>query len=137
MMFFNNGNNRLVDSNNDICGTSGFIPCYSSVPLFEVNEYTKSASVLSEYDLAPAYSVCCGDALLLPTGNLEFDVTDDVNTPNVSYVEEVTQTQSPELVWRMNITNQLAYRAFRIRSLYPGVVWPASTQRNPAIPNLH
>ena len=28
LMFFNNGNNRLVDAANDVCGTPGFIPCY-------------------------------------------------------------------------------------------------------------
>jgi hypothetical protein len=29
-------------------------------------------------------------------------------------------------VWQMNITGQLAYRGFRIPSLYPGVVWTQS-----------
>jgi arylsulfate sulfotransferase len=135
LMFFNNGTGRLVDANNDVCGTTGQIACYSSVPIFQVNEYTKTASVLWEDKLAPAYSICCGDALILPTGNVEFDVAYDVNTPNVSYVEEVTQTQSPELIWRMNITNQLAYRAFRISSLYPGVTWPSNAQPNSAVPN--
>jgi arylsulfate sulfotransferase len=137
MMFFNNGNNRLVDSDNGVCGTSGLIPCYSSVPIFEVNEYTKTASVLWENNLSPAYSICCGDSVLLPTGNVEFDVAYDVNTPNVSYVEEVSQSQSPELIWRMNITNQLAYRAYRVPSLYPGITWPAKTQQNSTVPDAH
>jgi arylsulfate sulfotransferase len=127
LMFFNNGNNRWVDSNNDVCGTSGVVGCYSSVPIFQLNEYTKTASILWEYNLSPAYSVCCGDALILPGGNVEFDVAYDVTNPNVSSIEEVTQTQSPELIWRMNIQGLLAYRGFRIPSLYPGQVWPATT----------
>lgn len=135
LMFFNNGDSRLLDANNDVCGTTGQIACYSSVPIFQVNEYTKTASVLWEDKLAPAYSICCGDALILPTGNVEFDVAYDVNTPNVSYVEEVTQTQSPELLWRMNITNQLAYRAYRIPSLYPGVTWPSNSGPNSDVPD--
>jgi arylsulfate sulfotransferase len=133
LMFFNNGNNRLVDSANDVCGSPGFVACYSSVPIFQLNEYTKTATVLWEDKLSPAYSTCCGDALVLPSGNVEYDVAFDVNTPNVSYIEEVTQAESPEspeLIWRMNVQGQVAYRGFRIPSLYPGQVWPAYTQQN-------
>jgi hypothetical protein len=53
-----------------------------------------------------------------------------VNTANVSYVEEVTQAQAPELVWKMNIQGQLAYRGIRIPSLYPGHDWTAYAQQN-------
>lgn len=130
LMFFNNGNSRLMDANNDVCGTSGVGACYSSVPIFQLNEYDNTASVLWEDNLSPAYSICCGDALVLPNGNVEFDVAYDQNTPNVSYIEEVTQAQSPELIWRMNITGQLAYRGLRIPSLYPGQVWPANANQN-------
>ena len=130
LMLFNNGNNRLMDSNNDVCGTTGVGTCYSSVPIYQLNEYTKTASVLWENNLSPAYSICCGDALILPNGNAEFDVAFDQNTPNVSYIEEVTQTQAPELIWKMNITGQLAYRGIRTPSLYPGQVWPAYAQQN-------
>lgn len=132
MMFFNNGNGRLMNSNNVSCGSPGVGVCYSSVPIFELNEYTKTAAAVWEDKLSSAFSVCCGDALVLPNGDVEFDVADDINptTANVSYIEEVTQTQSPELVWRMNITGQLAYRGFRIPSLYPGQVWPAYAQQN-------
>lgn len=128
LMFFNNGNNRLVDSNNDVCGTAGFVACYSSVPIFELNEYTMAASVTWEQKLAPAYSICCGDALVLPNGDVEFDVAYDVYTPGESYVEEVTKTDAPELLWRMDIPGVIAYRAFRMPSLYPDQVWPANAQ---------
>jgi hypothetical protein len=50
----------------------------------------------------------------------------DVDTPNQSYVQEVTQEQTPQLVWQLNVTGQLMYRGFRIPSLYPGVVWTQS-----------
>jgi arylsulfate sulfotransferase len=128
LMFFDNGNNRLVDSNDDICGTTGQVACYSSVPIYQLNEYSKTASVLWQNNLTPAYSICCGDALVLPNGNVEFDVALDVNTPNASYLEEVTQSETPELVWKMVVTNQLAYRGYRIPSLYPGQTWPANLQ---------
>jgi arylsulfate sulfotransferase len=122
VMFFNNGNNRLVDTNNTICGTPGAVGCYSSVPIVELNEYTKSAQILSE-DKLSAYSICCGNASLLPNGHVEFDVAFDQHTPGISYIQEVTQEQSPQLLWQMNIAGQVAYRGFRIPSLYPGVEW--------------
>jgi len=121
IIFFNNGNNRLVDGNDDVCG-SGAVNCYSSVPIMELNEYTKTAQILWENKLS-AYSTCCGDALRLPNGDVEYDVAFDVHTPGVSYIQEVTQELNPQLLWQMNIAGQLAYRGFRIGSLYSGVQW--------------
>jgi hypothetical protein len=43
----------------------------------------------------------------------------------------VTQTQSPALVWEMQIYNQLAYRGMRIPSLYPDQIWPANALSGP------
>ena len=77
-------------------------------------------------NLLPAYSISCGSTNLLANGDLEYDVAADVNTPNGSYIQEVTQGQNPQLVWQMSITGQLAYRGFRIPSLYPGVEWTQS-----------
>jgi hypothetical protein len=59
----------------------------------------------------------------LMTRNVEYDVAFDVHTPGVSYIQEVTQELNPQLLWQMNIAGQLAYRGFRIASLYPGVEW--------------
>ncbi len=132
LMFFNDGNNRLMDSNNDVCGTPGIGACYSSVPIFQLDESANTATVLWEDNLLPYYSTCCGDALLLPNGDVEVDVANDFTvTPNYSDILEVTQTQSPELVWEMQIYNQLAYRGMRIPSLYPDQVWPASALSGP------
>ena len=126
MMVFNNGNNRLLDTNNDVCGTPGFAPCYSSVPVFELNETMHTAQVLSDDNLSPHYSICCGNASLLSNGNLEYDVALDVNTPNQSFIQEVAPETTPQLVWQLNVTGQLMYRGFRIPSLYPGVEWTQS-----------
>jgi arylsulfate sulfotransferase len=129
LLLFNNGNGRL-NASNVPCGTSGGDTCYSSVPLYQLNEYTLEAEVLSEYRpispnqlQLPAFSVCCGSTNLLPNGDLEYDVALDQNTPGASYIQEVTQEQNPQRVWGMNIFGQLAYRGFRIPSLYPGVSW--------------
>jgi len=82
--------------------------------------------------LLPSFSTCCGDAVLLPNGDVEYDIAADVNTPGFSHIQEATQTQSPELVWKMDIEGQLAYRGFRIPSLYPSEVWPATASSSPS-----
>jgi hypothetical protein len=126
LMFFNNGNGRLLDINNDVCGTPGLAQCYSSVPVFELNEYTSTAHVVSETNLSPHYSICCGNASQLSNGDIEYDVAFDVNTPNQSFIQEVTPEQIPQLAWQLNVTGQLMYRGFRLPSLYPGVEWTQS-----------
>jgi arylsulfate sulfotransferase len=123
LMFFNDGNNRLVNADDVICSSPGTVACYSSVPIFQLNEYTKTAQVQWEDNLSPAYSICCGNASLLSNNDVEYDVAYNLFTPGVSYVQEVTQDASPQLEWQMNIKGPLAYRAFRIPSLYPGVEW--------------
>jgi arylsulfate sulfotransferase len=136
LMMFNNGNNRLVDTANDICGTTGQIACYSSVPVYELNESAKTAAVVTEHKIPPHYSICCGDALILGNGNLEYDVAFDVTTPNQSFIQEVTQDPSAQLVWQMNLVGQLLYRGFRVPSLYPGVEWTqdaVATANTPAV----
>jgi arylsulfate sulfotransferase len=131
LMFFNDGNNRLMDGNNDICGTAGVGACYSSMTIFQLDESAKTATVLWENNLLPYYSLCCGNALLLPNGNAEVDIADDQTVnPGFSDMQEWTQTQSPELVYELQIAG-LAYRGFRIPSLYPSVTWAANAQSTP------
>jgi arylsulfate sulfotransferase len=126
MMFFDNGNGRLVDTNNNVCGTPGFTACYSSVPLFELNETTKTAHLVSEINVAPHFSLCCGDAQILSNGNVEYDVALDVLSPGQSFIQEVVPGPTPQLVWQMNLKFAPVYRGFRIPSLYPEVTWTAS-----------
>ncbi|MGA2353907.1 MAG: aryl-sulfate sulfotransferase [Terriglobales bacterium] len=124
LMFFDNGNNRLVDSNNDVCGSQGATPCYSSVPIFQLDESTQTANLMWQDILTPFYSICCGDALLLPNGNTEFDIAYDLNHLDFSFIQEVTSDQ--QLIWQMSVEDQLAYRGFRVPSLYPDQTWPAA-----------
>lgn len=123
LMLFNNGNARVLNSANQVCGTTGAGPCYSSVPVYNLSESAKTADVASELILSPAFSQCCGNAEFLSNGDLEYDVAFDVNTPNVSYIEESVPGPTPNLTWRMNVAGSLVYRGFRMGSLYPGVTW--------------
>jgi arylsulfate sulfotransferase len=98
LMFFNNGNDRLLDTSNNVCGTPGFAQCYSSVPVFELNEFTSTAQVVSDNNLSPAYSICCGNASILANGDLEYDVAFDVDNPSQSFIQEVTPADSSACV---------------------------------------
>jgi arylsulfate sulfotransferase len=125
MMLFDNGDNRVLDSNGDICGTS--IPCWSRVPILQLDESAKTATIEWVDDLAPIYSFFGGNARLLANGNVELDECAATTTFPPSAVNaavyEVSKTSPPQTVWQMQITGQFAYRAFRMPSLYPGVQW--------------
>jgi len=64
----------------------------------------------------------------LSNGNVEFDANALAVPPTrnlASEVQEVTQSSTPQVVWKMDLTSatQDAYRAYRVPSLYPGVTW--------------
>jgi arylsulfate sulfotransferase len=122
LMLFDNGNNRIMDSNGTVCGSPGAASCYSRPVLFQLDETSKTAQILWQ-DKLPVISLCCGSINTLENGDAEFDIALDPIVPPGSRIQEVTQEPVSRLVWQMDVIGQLAYRAFRIPSLYPGVQW--------------
>jgi arylsulfate sulfotransferase len=127
LVLFDNGDDRLFPSG-VTCDSAGAPPCfYSSVPVLEVNETTKVATLTFHYSplnySLSDYSYFGGNAELLDNGNLEFDECAPSAGPTRSIVTEITHEATPKIVWQMTIPNNFAYRAFRIPSLYPGVQW--------------
>lgn len=121
LILFDNGDDRVFPSG-IICDSVGAPPCfYSTVPTFRIDENAKVATLVSHYNPSN-YSYFGGNAEVLGNGDIEFDESAIVNTPT-SVVSEVTNQDSPQIVWQMTISNNFAYRAFRIPSLYPGVQW--------------
>jgi arylsulfate sulfotransferase len=123
ILLFDNGDNRVLDASGDVCGSASQPPCYSTVPIIQVDETAKTATILSRDNLAPVYSFFGGSADTLPNGNLEFDECAPTANPPSAAIFETTQGSSPQTVWEMQIANQYAYRGFRLPSLYPGVQW--------------
>jgi hypothetical protein len=120
LAIWDNGNYR-IDSSAATCGIGSGPACYSRATLFEIDEATKSATLL--WDEAPGfYSWWGGSIGELSNGNVEFDMTIPRNSP-ASQIMEVTQSGTPQVVWQLNITGENAYRAYRIPSLYPGITW--------------
>lgn len=96
--------------------------CYTTVPILQVNETAKTATISWRDSFPPAdFSVWGGSTTPLANGDLEFDLTNEPNT--TSNVMEVTITNPPTTVWSLTTTGQNLYRANRMPSLYPGVQW--------------
>lgn len=122
LMLFDNGNDRILDSHGTVCGSPGAASCYSRPVLFQLDETFKTGQILWQ-DKLPVFSGCCGSINTLGNGDVEFDIAVAPVSPSGSRIQEVTQEPVPRLVWQMDVIGQLAYRAFRIPSLYPGVRW--------------
>lgn len=129
LAIWDNGDNRVLNSDDEECiypGTGLLPPCYSRATVFQVDESAKIAD-LQWADTISDYSTWGGSINQLANGNVEFDVNAPAILPAsgvASEVQEVTQTSTPQLIWKMDImTPSSAYRAYRVPSLYPGVTW--------------
>jgi arylsulfate sulfotransferase len=121
---WDNGDNRVVNTSNAICGPPPSAPCYSRATIFQVDDSAMVADLA--WDTLPGYfSIWGGSINQLGNGNVEFDVNAPQGTnPFASEVQEVTQTSTPQIVWQLDFTSPItAYRAYRVPSLYPGVTW--------------
>jgi arylsulfate sulfotransferase len=120
LSIFDNGNLR-DDDVGDPC--EGMYPnCYSRAILVHVDEAAKTAAV--EWQYRPGFFSSWGGSIgILDNGDVEFDMSAPFGITAHSRVLEVTQTDTPQVVWQLDITEGNAYRAYRLPSLYPGVIW--------------
>ncbi len=96
-------------------------PCFSRAVIFELDEVMKTARVVWE-DKLPFFAPFIGSIQVLENGNVLYDAGTIGGTPN-AIVREVTQENSPQTVWQLDVTGQFAYRSLRLPSLYPDVQW--------------
>jgi arylsulfate sulfotransferase len=122
MAVFDNGNLRVLDKNGTECGSPGGPACYSRAIVLQIDEGSKIASILWQYTPGP-YSIWGGSINQLANGNVEFDMSAPFPELKSSRVLEVSQADTPQIVWQMDIQEGHAYRAYRMPSLYPGVSW--------------
>jgi hypothetical protein len=124
LMVFDNGNNRgIFDVPSAPCGTPGHAACYSTVPIFQVDEGAMTATILWHDNLAPVYGWWAGSAQLLDDNRVVFCIGSPSDDPMGSRYMEVTYDPSPQIVLRMEVSGQSDFRMVHLPSLYPGVQW--------------
>ncbi|WP_084079808.1 aryl-sulfate sulfotransferase [Edaphobacter aggregans] len=118
-----NGNNRVM-AGGVVCGVAAGPACYSTVPVWRIDERAKTAAFTFRQVLPGSeYSFFGGNVQQLANGHVEYDLCGVGVTPASSQVFEVTQDASAQTVWSMQVKGTYLYRASRMGSLYPGVQW--------------
>ncbi len=122
LTMMDNGDFRIFPSG-VTCGVGSAPAClYSTIPIFQINEAAKTAT-LQFHQILPAnlYSFFGGNAETLTNGNVEYDLCGLTGTN--SQIFEVTNQSTPQTVWNMTLSSNYFYRGYRLPSLYPGVQW--------------
>ena len=121
MGVYDDGNLRVYPDGTTCSSATSTPPCYSRGTIFQVDESTNAATLLWQ-DLPGYFSFWGGSVGNLSNGDFELDSSDPYGAVS-SQILEVTHTETPQIVWQMDITGEFAYRGTRIPSLYPGVTW--------------
>ena len=125
MTLMDNGNDRTFPSGQILCNP--FKPplpltCYSTVPVLEINENNRTATMLSHYEPGPNdFSYFGGNSAQLANGDFEIDFA-GAKTTNGGLIQELAPgTWQP--VWQATTPGADQYHVNRWPSLYPGVQW--------------
>lgn len=117
-----NGNDRIFPAGPVLClpGKPTTASCYSTVPVYEINEQNMTATLVTHYVPPPSYfSFFGGNADPLPNGDIHADFCSAVSG---AIVQELNPNAS-QVVWQASTPNADQFHAFRLPSLYPGVQW--------------
>jgi hypothetical protein len=122
LILMDNGDDRMFPDGN-LCGTGSELPCYTTIPVFQIDENAKTATLTFHQKLLDPslYSFFGGNADPLDNGDYEYDLCGLTNSSDI--VEVTPDNLNPTTVWQMHLSGNSAYRGFRLPSLYPGVQW--------------
>jgi len=107
---FDNGNARVMNADGAHCGDSGQPACYSTVPIFQVDEVNRTAKVMWR-DTLPFFSSAVGNMQVLDNGHVWFNAG---NIGGKTVIREVTVEASPQTVLEMRV-NTIVYRAIHVQ----------------------
>jgi arylsulfate sulfotransferase len=115
-----NGNNRVMPDGKTCVG-KGEPHCYTTAPIFRIDERAKTATLIFHKVFPPQqYSMWGGGVEQLSNGDVHIDLCFQGKASNIY---EVADTPDPKIVWHMHVARNNVYRAQRLPSLYPGVQW--------------
>ncbi|MGC9994047.1 MAG: aryl-sulfate sulfotransferase [Terriglobia bacterium] len=120
---FDDGDNRVLDAAGDVCNGPGQPNCWSRVPIYQLDDSNMTATIVWDDNLSPVYAFWGGSAQQLPDSNLVFCITTPSDDSSGARYMEVTDDSTPQVVLKIEVTGQNAYRAVHLPSLYPGVQW--------------
>ena len=124
LAIYDDGNARVA-ADGSSCPPAPRRPLVIAAPQsIQIDESTNLATLQWQY-LPGFFSFWGGSVDTLSNNDIEFD-SSSPSTLSGSSIMEVTQTNSPQVVWQMDIAGAGgvgAYRGYRIPSLYPGVIW--------------
>jgi hypothetical protein len=121
---FDDGDFRgTFDTPSNPCGVPGGPACYSRVPIYQVDEVNMTATIVWQDNLSPVYTTWAGAIQLLNDNRVAFSVGSPSDDIMGSRYMEVTHDPSPQVVLKMDVLGQCAYRIVYYPSLYPGVQW--------------
>ncbi len=121
LALFDNGDNRVLDDNGDVCHPTSPPKCYSTAAIFEVNETNRTAK--RQWSYQTPYSFWGGSSQELTNSNMFATESAPNDLMAGSRLVEVTQQPNPTVVWQLEMYNQQSYRTYHLPSLYPGVQW--------------
>lgn len=107
---FDNGNSRIMNADGAKCGDSGQPACYSSVPILQIDEANRTATVVWR-DKLEFFSSAVGNMQVLDNGDVWFDA--GFVSANQAIIREVTMETNPQMVLEMDV-NQVVYRAIHL-----------------------
>lgn len=117
-----NGNDRIFPTGQTMCKPDAPTTpdCYSTIPVFEVNEQNMTATLVTHYVPPPSFfSFFGGNADVLPNGDIHADFCAPLSG---AIVQELTP-DAARVVWQATTPQSDQFHAFRLPSLYPGVQW--------------
>ena len=100
LTMMDNGDDRMFPDGN-LCGTGSEPACYSTIPVFQINESAKTATLTFRQTLpSTLYNSWGGNAEQLANGDFHYDLS---GVGSKSYIYEVTPDQNNiQTVWEMH-----------------------------------
>jgi arylsulfate sulfotransferase len=120
-----NGNDRIFPAPIGQVNCKPYAPtsadCYSTMPIFQIDESNMTATLITHYEPPPSYfSFFGGNAEQLANGDAQVNFC----APLTGAIVQEFDPSVKNIVWQATTPNTDQFHVDRLPSLYPGVQWP-------------